>query len=160
MSFRRLARRTLALASASEPAETGDNQLPLSFSMDVRKCLYLLAFRFARLSLVAFSVAGWSPRPPRNQARAANTRLRRRRRKIEVTILRDTNRKPIENAAVIFHTLKEKGNMELKSNEDGKRLIDVLKSARRSGCRSSPRATRRTARTTRSTRARWRSRSA
>jgi len=46
--------------------------------------------------------------------------------KIEVSVLRDTDGKPIENAAVIFHTLKEKGNMELKSNEDGKALIDVL----------------------------------
>ena len=46
--------------------------------------------------------------------------------KIEVSVLRDRDSKPIENAAVIFHTLKEKGNMELKSNEDGKALIDVL----------------------------------
>jgi hypothetical protein len=46
--------------------------------------------------------------------------------KINVSILRDEDGKPIENAAVIFHTLKEKGNMELKSNEDGKALIDVL----------------------------------
>lgn len=46
--------------------------------------------------------------------------------KIEVSVLRDKDSKPIENAAVIFHTLKEKGNMELKSNEDGKALIDVI----------------------------------
>lgn len=46
--------------------------------------------------------------------------------KIEVTVLRNSDQKPIENAAVIFHTLKETGNMELKSNEDGKTVIDVL----------------------------------
>lgn len=46
--------------------------------------------------------------------------------RIEVTVLRDEDSKPIENAAVIFHTLKEEGNMELKSNEDGKAVIDVL----------------------------------
>jgi hypothetical protein len=46
--------------------------------------------------------------------------------KIEVTVLKDANGKPIENAAVIFHTLKDPGNMELKSNEDGKAVIDVL----------------------------------
>jgi hypothetical protein len=46
--------------------------------------------------------------------------------KIEVTVLKDFNGKPIENAAVIFHTLNDPGNMELKSNEDGKALIDVL----------------------------------
>lgn len=49
--------------------------------------------------------------------------------RIEVTILRDVNGKPIENAAVIFHPMegeKDKGNMELKTNEDGKAVIDVL----------------------------------
>jgi hypothetical protein len=48
--------------------------------------------------------------------------------KIEVTVLRDSDSKPIENAAVIFHVDMEgdKGNMELKTNEDGKSVIDVL----------------------------------
>ena len=46
--------------------------------------------------------------------------------KIEVSVLRDNDGKPIENAAVIFHTVTEKGNMELKTNEDGKTVIDVL----------------------------------
>src|SRR5579863_9813400 len=49
--------------------------------------------------------------------------------KLEVTVLRDTDAKPIENAAVIFHPVihgKDEGNMELKSNEDGKAVIDVL----------------------------------
>jgi hypothetical protein len=49
--------------------------------------------------------------------------------RIEVTVLRDVNGKPIENAAVVFHPMegeKDKGNMELKSNEDGKTIIDVL----------------------------------
>lgn len=46
--------------------------------------------------------------------------------RIEVTVVRNDDGKPVENAAVIFHTLKEEGNMELKSNEDGKTVIDVL----------------------------------
>jgi hypothetical protein len=49
--------------------------------------------------------------------------------RIEVTILRDFNGKPIENAAVVFHPMegeRDKGNMELKTNEDGKTVIDVL----------------------------------
>jgi len=46
--------------------------------------------------------------------------------RIEVTVLRDTNGKPVENAAVIFHLMGDKGNMEMKSNEDGKAVIDVL----------------------------------
>lgn len=49
--------------------------------------------------------------------------------RIEVVVVRDGNSKPIENAAVIFHPMegeKDKGNMELKTNEDGKTIIDVL----------------------------------
>jgi 5-hydroxyisourate hydrolase-like protein (transthyretin family) len=49
--------------------------------------------------------------------------------RIEVTVLKEVNGKPIENAAVIFHPMegeKDKGNMELKTNEDGKTIIDVL----------------------------------
>ncbi|MGD0786561.1 MAG: carboxypeptidase-like regulatory domain-containing protein [Terracidiphilus sp.] len=49
--------------------------------------------------------------------------------RIEVTVLRDVNGKPIENAAVVFHPMqgeRDKGNMELKTNEDGKAVIDVL----------------------------------
>jgi hypothetical protein len=48
---------------------------------------------------------------------------------IEVTVLRDVNGKPIENAAVVFHPMegdKDVGNMELKTNDEGKTLIDVL----------------------------------
>ena len=46
--------------------------------------------------------------------------------RIEVTILRNEDGDPIENASVIFHLLGDKGNMELKTNEDGKTVIDVL----------------------------------
>jgi hypothetical protein len=46
--------------------------------------------------------------------------------RVEVTVLRDVNGKPIENAAVVFHLVGDKGNMELKTNEDGKAMIDVL----------------------------------
>ncbi len=49
--------------------------------------------------------------------------------RIEVTILKDFNGKPIENAAVIFHPIegdRDKGALELKTNEDGKAVIDVI----------------------------------
>jgi hypothetical protein len=89
-------------------------------------------FRFALLVAVA--------RPGRFSSLAAgaqqDTSKRGRKYKappptarIEVTVLRDVNGKPIENAAVIFHPMegeKDKGNMELKTNEDGKAIIDVL----------------------------------
>jgi hypothetical protein len=49
--------------------------------------------------------------------------------RIEVSVVRDATGKPIENAAVIFHAMegeRDKGNMELKTNEDGKTVIDVM----------------------------------
>lgn len=46
--------------------------------------------------------------------------------RVEVTILRNEDSKPVENASVIFHIEGDKGNMELKTNEDGKTMIDVL----------------------------------
>lgn len=46
--------------------------------------------------------------------------------RIEVVVLRDINGRPIENAAVIFHLIGDKGNMELKTNDEGKAVLDVL----------------------------------
>jgi hypothetical protein len=46
--------------------------------------------------------------------------------RIEVTVVRDADSKPVENASVIFQLQGDKGNMELKTNEDGKSVIDVL----------------------------------
>jgi hypothetical protein len=69
-------------------------------------------------------------------ASAQNTDKRGRKYKappktarLEVTVVRDVDAKPIENAALVFHPMvngKNEGNMELKSNEDGKCVIDVL----------------------------------
>ena len=49
--------------------------------------------------------------------------------KLEVTVVRASNGKPVENASVIFHPLedgKHAGNMELKTNDEGKTVIDLL----------------------------------
>jgi hypothetical protein len=49
--------------------------------------------------------------------------------RVEITVVKDVNGKPILNAAVIFHPIegdRDKGGMELKTNEDGKAVIDVL----------------------------------
>ena len=49
--------------------------------------------------------------------------------RIEVTVVRDGSGKPIEHAAVIFHPVegdRDKGVMELKTNFDGKAVIDVI----------------------------------
>ncbi|HTD56180.1 MAG TPA: carboxypeptidase-like regulatory domain-containing protein [Silvibacterium sp.] len=49
--------------------------------------------------------------------------------KITVTITKAANGKPVENAAVVFHPMKngkDQGGLELKSNEEGKVSIDVI----------------------------------
>lgn len=49
--------------------------------------------------------------------------------RIEVTVLKADNGKPVEDAAVIFHPIEgdhDKGALELKTNEDGKAIIDVV----------------------------------
>jgi hypothetical protein len=49
--------------------------------------------------------------------------------KITVTVTKATNGKPIENAGVVFHTIKDgkdQGNMELKTNEEGKAILEVI----------------------------------
>jgi hypothetical protein len=46
-----------------------------------------------------------------------------------VTVLRAEDSKPLQNAAVVFHPEqgdKNEGNMELKTNKDGKTSIDVI----------------------------------
>ena len=48
---------------------------------------------------------------------------------ITVVVTKATNKKPIESAAVIFHTVhngKDQGNLEVKTNEEGKAIIDVI----------------------------------
>ena len=49
--------------------------------------------------------------------------------RIEVSVVRDANGKPIESAAVIFHPIegdRDKGVLELKTNQEGKAIIDVI----------------------------------
>jgi hypothetical protein len=49
--------------------------------------------------------------------------------KITVTVIKAANGKPLENAAVVFHPMKngkDEGNLELKTNEEGKVTIEVI----------------------------------
>lgn len=49
--------------------------------------------------------------------------------KITVTVVKASNGKPVENAAVVFHPIKngkDEGGLELKTNEDGRVSIDVI----------------------------------
>ena len=48
---------------------------------------------------------------------------------IEVTVTKGFNKKPIANAAVIFHPIKDghdEGTLEVKSDPEGKAIIDVI----------------------------------
>jgi len=48
---------------------------------------------------------------------------------IEVLVLKDANQKPLVNAAVVFHSIKDgvdEGNLEVKTNNEGKAIIDVI----------------------------------
>src|ERR1700734_2972587 len=48
---------------------------------------------------------------------------------IEVTVLKKANGKPIMNAAVVFNSSmngKDEGNLEVKTDPDGKATIDVI----------------------------------
>ncbi|HET7347256.1 MAG TPA: hypothetical protein VFJ10_07980 [Acidobacteriaceae bacterium] len=49
--------------------------------------------------------------------------------KVTVTVLRADNGKPVEDASVIFHPIeggKDAGNMELKTNQDGRTSLDLI----------------------------------
>jgi hypothetical protein len=64
-----------------------------------------------------------------NQRRGRKYKVPPPSSRIEVSVVRDANGKPIEHAAVIFHPVegdKDKGVMELKTNFDGKAVIDVI----------------------------------
>ena len=48
---------------------------------------------------------------------------------ITVLVTKGANNKPVESAAVIFHTVhngKDQGNLEVKTNEEGRAVIDVI----------------------------------
>ena len=93
----------------------------------VRRSLFRLFVIVAGLGLVVSSVVAGGQDDTSKRGRKYKLPLPTAR--VEVTILRDFNGKPIENAAVVFHPMageKDEGNMELKTNEDGKAIIDVL----------------------------------
>lgn len=49
--------------------------------------------------------------------------------KVTVTVVRADNGKPVEDASVVFHPIehgKDSGNMELKTNQEGKASLDLI----------------------------------
>jgi hypothetical protein len=76
----------------------------------------------AALALGAVSVQAQDGRGRKYKAPEATSH-------IEVLVLKDTNKKPLVNAAVVFHASKggrDEGNLEVKTNEQGKATIDVI----------------------------------
>ncbi len=91
----------------------------------LRRSLFLFVFVAVSGVMILSLAAGAQEKANRGRKYKAPLPTAR----IEVTVLRDVNGKPIENAAVVFHPMegeKDKGNMELKTNEDGKTIIDVI----------------------------------
>jgi hypothetical protein len=116
----------LAHARLCYPSQCQRNSLPITMEIMLHRSTRLsillvsLAFLGSSLALSAQDDSSQHMRkykPPPQSAR------------IHVTVLRDFNGKPIEDAHVIFHPIegdKDKGYLELKTDEDGKVLIDVL----------------------------------
>lgn len=89
-------------------------RLPISFYS-------VLVFTIAALSLHPFANA--SERHPRKYKSPPPMAH------VEVTVLKGSTGRPLHNAAVVFHPLKgtkDEGNMELKTNEEGKAILDVI----------------------------------
>jgi hypothetical protein len=87
-----------------------------------RLCALLAGFGLVFLSLTAGAQQDSSYRGRKYKAPPPTAR-------VTVTVMRAFNGKPLENAAVIFHAMegeKDTGNMELKTDEDGKSIIDVM----------------------------------
>jgi 5-hydroxyisourate hydrolase-like protein (transthyretin family) len=93
----------------------------------LRRSLFRLSIIVAGSGLILSSILAGAQQDNANRGRKYKPPPPSAR--IEVTVLRDATGKPIENASVIFHPMqgeRDKGNMELKTNEDGKTIIDVL----------------------------------
>ncbi len=88
----------------------------------IRACAVLAGFGLALSSLALYSQDDNSHRGRKYKTPPPSAR-------IEVTVLKAANGKPIENAAVVFHPIegdKDVGALEVKTNEDGKAMIDVI----------------------------------
>jgi len=93
----------------------------------LRRSLLRLSVSMAVLGLI-FSVTGSGAQQDDSKP-GRKYKLPPPSARIEVTILREGSLKPVGDAAVIFHPMqgdKDKGVLELKTNEDGKAIIDVL----------------------------------
>ena len=87
------------------------------------------AFRAAALVFIAGSILS-SVLSPGQEARGRKYKPPPETMKINISVVRATNGKPIPSAAVVFHPVDAKGHdqgaMELKTDPDGKTSLDVI----------------------------------
>ncbi len=92
-----------------------------------RRAFFVSCVALAAFSLIAASLALRAQQDDSHHGRKYKAPPLSSR--IEITVVRDYNGKPIRDAHVIFHPIegdKDKGSLELKTNEDGKALINVI----------------------------------
>ena len=87
------------------------------------RSLFRLAALFLVLTSTLFSFA-------QNDRRGRKYKAPPPTMRVDIVVIRSSNGKPIPNAAVIFHPVNEKGkivgDMELKTDFDGKTALDVI----------------------------------
>lgn len=119
--------RTAAAALAVRPLQAQAGAATI-YNVSMRyRSFFRLSIVVAVLALIVSTLAADAQQSPEKRGR--KFKMPPPTGHIEVTVVRDSSGKPIENASVIFHEVvsgKETGNMELKTNEDGKTVIDVL----------------------------------
>jgi hypothetical protein len=89
----------------------------------LRRSFFRLSIVLAGLALVCLSL------PASAQQRGRKFKSPPPTARVQVTVVRDASGKPIENASVIFHPVegdKNRGDMELKTRDDGTAMIDLL----------------------------------
>jgi hypothetical protein len=85
--------------------------------------------RFAGIAVVATLALGAITTQGQDEKRGRKYVPPPETSEIHVTVVRDTTGKPIHNAAVVLHPLKngkDEGAMEVKTDEDGKVALDII----------------------------------
>jgi hypothetical protein len=119
-----------------QPYPNPDSLVPLagkdyntSMARTAISSLRLAVAGFLLISMGVFAVSSASAQDSDTAKRGRKYKAPPPTAHFEITVIRATNGKPVENAAVIFHPLaggRDNGNMELKTNDEGKAVIDLL----------------------------------
>ena len=90
-------------------------------------CVLALLAVFVSLAPIPLRAQDDGPQPPEKHGRKYKAPPDTSR--IEVTVLKGFNKKPIDGAHVIMHPVKDgkdEGSLELKTHPDGKAFVDVI----------------------------------